>query len=197
MIKSKIMQKILPIIILIILNFSCSSKKSYSLKNSLFQCMSKHSDETGIEFYKELENFKKDLLDANMIIDKSKDSYVKALRQINRHDKKWKAFYNKNQKRSYFSSINENFNFFILACTYQPITQKGFDSIEPSLLNIQKFNLYKLSYKPVNDTDILDNLFLASNVNNKIDNLNLMFIILLNLDANFNPDTFYKYKRYN
>jgi len=164
--------------------------------NSLFQCMAKHTKETGTGFYGELDKFKEDLISNSLIKDKSKDSYIKAIEQISHHDKRWADFYNKNHNNSYFSSIKENFNFFVLKCSDLPLRFKGFDSIEPSLINIQKFNFYKLSYKPVNDSEILYNLFLATDVNNKTDNLNLIFIILLHLDANFNPNTTYMY-RYN
>ena len=176
------------------MNYSCSSNRMHLSNNSLFQCMSKQTEETGIGFYGELEKFKKDLLSNKLIKDRSKDSYVKALKQINQKDNKWGDFYKKYHNQSYFTSIKENFNYFVLNCCDLPIRFKGFDSIKPNLINIQKFNLYKLSNTPVNDSDILYNLFLATDVSKKIDNLNLILIILLHLDANFNPNTTYMYR---
>jgi len=189
------MKKIILLILLTILNYACSSHKAdLSSDTYYYKCMEDYSRQTGKGFYSELERFKNDLLAYGLIKDKSKDSYANALEQIRLNNQKWKSFYKENKDKSYFyGSIISNLDHLLLVCSDVKIRFKGFDSIKPNLLTIQKFNLYKLSNSPVDDPDILLNLFLASDMHNKTDDLNLILLIFLNMDAHFNPNNPFRY----
>jgi len=188
------MRKAILLLTLIFLNYACSSNKANSSNDSYYyKCMKKYSQENGVGFYSELEKFKSDLLSNGLIQDKSKDSYVKALQQIYKHNNKWNLFYNENKEKSYFSSVKDCITYFFLKCSFLNWRSKSLDSIEPSLLTIQRLNYYQLSTKPLDSDEIIPNIIFATDVHKKTDDLNLMLLLLLYLDASFNPDTSFSY----
>ena len=168
------------LILFFILNVSCTSYNSY------YKCMNKYKQETGFDFYGSLKQFQKDLKKNGLIKEKSKMSYAKALEQINQKDGNWENFYKKNINKTYFSDIRSGYVQFELVCSNIDIRKKGLDGIKPNLSNIQKYNFYKLSSNPVNDWKILDDIFLSTDIHNKIGDLNLIYVIFLNLDKTFN-----------
>ena len=181
------MKTIVIFISFFILNISCNSyNNSY---NYYYRCMNKYKQETGLDFYGSLEQFQKDLKKNGLIKEKSKISYVKALEQINQKDANWENFYKKNSNKTYFSDIRLGYVQFELVCSNIDIRKKGLDGVKPNLSNIQKYSFYKLSNNPVNDWDILDYIFLSTDIHNKIGDLNLIYLIFLNLDITFKNKT--------
>lgn len=58
-------------------------------------------------------------------------------------------------------------------------------NIKCNALNVQKFFLKKLTWKPIDDEEVLGGLLLFTDYNNKYQRLNLEYVFLLNLENKF------------
>lgn len=172
-------------IILFIFFLSTVSCVSQKTNDTYSNCMEKQMQGTGINFYKNIENIEEKMIEIGALSNRSKESYLNAFQSlIINNDSKWENFYNI-LKESVLSDFNlETFKTQVLSfCSdIKPDSQNNLDC---SYLNVHKFFLKKMVYKPYDDEEVLDGLLLFTNFNDDTLRYNITYVLLLNMNTKF------------
>lgn len=161
---------------------SCVSQRT---NDTYSNCMEKQMQGTGINFYKNIGNIEEKMIEIGGLKNRSKESYLNAFQSlIIDSDIKWKNYYNV-LKESVLSDFNlETFKTQVLSfCSdIKPNSQKNLDC---NCLNVHKFFLKKMVYKPYDDEEVLDGLLLFTNFDDDTLRYNITYLLLLNMNSKF------------
>ncbi len=163
--------------------FSCQT-----YDNPYEKCMNERMIKKGSRFYEPLQEFETLLLKKKLLNDRKKESYINAFKSL--HSKKdslkWQSLYDSIKTTQMSTFINENrFEFFFICSNIDIKEMLKNSKSKIYSYEIQKYNFNKFAWKEIDDEEVSIEIILFTDYNNKIDRLNVTYLLFLQLENKF------------